>query len=167
MCALCAWLFTPDPCASPWSVTDVPGPPSSVSVSLLITITPPQTSELNIQADCQSTFKAYSNLFFPSFKHSSLECNVGVEMIQIQTNQCWCCSGLWRENLLVYTPRSEMSVNCKEMSAKCKVLLVGPGQPLSSPHSVGPVPCPAPRSVCYNLQTYHHGDRSATYQTIS
>ena len=60
-----------------------------------------------------------------------------------------------------------MSVNCKEMSAKCKVLLVGPGQPLSSPHSVGPVPCPAPHSVCYNLQTYHHGDRSATYQTIT
>lgn len=54
------------------AVTDVPGPPSSVSVSLLITITPPQTSELNIQADCHSTFKAYSNLY----NQCSLECGM-------------------------------------------------------------------------------------------
>ena len=71
--ALARMIWSP-PGPMPGSVTDVPGPPSSVSVSLLITITPPQTSELNIQADCHSTFKAYSYLF--NQRLNTLECGM-------------------------------------------------------------------------------------------
>ena len=54
-----------------------------------------------------------------------------------------------------------MSVNCKEMSVKCKVLSVGRAGlcPLSAQSALSRVP--ARTLVCNNLQTYQHQDKSA------